>query len=264
MAYVRPNLFYEREQWKKPVLVSVAFHVALVLAMVAWIYVAAPHSSANDWGIKEGDAVTAQLTSASIPIPKQEQSDNIVANESKGVTQTVPQPKPVEKPPDDALPIAGKVTPPKKTIDRTPPPTHAQPPRPIPTPVDTAVPYGEGGPVTGPYGSVTTSAYKGGFSFQNADFGGKYGWYVDGVKRRVQQNWLTYEIDPRIKAPHRAFIEFDIMADGSPANVHLAQTSGVPSLDQSAVRAIQRIDSFGKLPEGNRVTVDFWFDYPPK
>ncbi|HEV8182715.1 MAG TPA: energy transducer TonB, partial [Candidatus Angelobacter sp.] len=133
-----------------------------------------------------------------------------------------------------------------------------------PTPVDTAVPYGEGGPVSGPYGSVTTANYKGGFSFQNADFGGKYGWYVDGVKRRVQQNWLTYEIDPRIKAPHRAFIEFDITRDGTPANVHLAQSSGVPSLDQSAMRAIQRIDSFGKLPEGNSVTVEFWFDYPPK
>jgi protein TonB len=133
----------------------------------------------------------------------------------------------------------------------------------VPTP-ETAVPYGEGGPVSGPYGSVTTANYKGGFSFQNADFGGKYGWYVDGVKRRVQQNWLTYEIDPRIKAPHRAFIEFDITRDGSPANVHLAQSSGIPSLDQSAMRAIQRIDSFGKLPEGNSVTVDFWFDYPPK
>ena len=40
--------------------------------------------------------------------------------------------------------------------------------------------------------------------------------------------------------------------------------SGVPSLDQSAMRAIQRIDSFGKLPEGDNVTVEFWFDYPPK
>jgi protein TonB len=263
MAYVRANLFYEREQWRKPLLISAAFHLGLVAAGFGLGLVMNSHSTANDWGTKEGDAVTAQLVSASIPIPKQEQSENIVANESKGVTQTVPQPKPVEKPPDDAVPIEGKVTPPKKMIDRTPPPTHTVP-HPVPTPVDTAVPYGEGGPVSGPYGSVTTSAYKGGFSFRNADFGGKYGWYVDGVKRRVQQNWLTYEIDPRIKAPHRAFIEFDIMGDGSPANVHLAQTSGVPSLDQSAMRAIQRIDSFGKLPEGNKVTVEFWFDYPPK
>jgi len=261
MAYARANLFYEREQWKKPLLLSTAFHLALVVAGFGLSYVMSAHSSKNDWGINEGDAVTAQLVSASIPIPKQEQSDNIVANESKGVTQTEPVAKPVEKD-DEALPIKGKVTPPKKTIDKPTPPTKAQP-RPMPTP-ETAVPYGEGGPVSGPYGAVATPNYKGGFSFRNADFGGKYGWYVDGVKRRVQQNWLTYEIDPRIVAPHRAFIEFDINADGSPSNVHIAQTSGVPSLDQSAMRAIQRIDSFGKLPESNKVTVDFWFDYPPK
>jgi protein TonB len=263
MAYVRTNLFYEREQWRKPLLISAAFHLGLVAAGFALGFVMNTHSSANDWGTKEGDAVTATLVSASIPIPKLEQSDNIVANESKGITQSEPQPKAVEKPPDDALPITSKVTPPKQTIDRPVQPTHAVP-RPVPTPVETAVPNGEGGPVSGPYGAVATANYKGGFSFRNADFGGKYGWYVDGVKRRVQQNWLTYEIDPRIKAEHRAYIEFDIMGDGSPANVHLAQTSGVPSLDQSAMRAIQRIDSFGKLPEGNKVTVDFWFDYPPK
>jgi periplasmic protein TonB len=262
MAYVRANLFYEREQWRKPLLLSVGFHGALVLAIFGLSYVMHPHGNANDWGIHEGDAVTAQLVSASIPIPKPEQSENIVANESKGVTQTQPQPKVQET--EDGISIPGKVIPPKKTIDRPVPPAHVQPPRPIPTPVETAVPYGEGGPVSGPYGSVVTANYKGGFSFRNADFGGKYGWYVDKVKRAVQAQWLTYEIDPRIKAPHRAFIEFDITRDGTPANVHLAQTSGVPSLDQSAMRAIQRIDSFGKLPEGDKVTVEFWFDYPPK
>ena len=261
MAYVRANLFYEREHWQKPVLLSVAFHGLLVLAIVVWGFAMQSHSTANDWGIKQGDAVTAQLVSASIPIPKTEQSDNIVANESKGVTQTQPQPKVQET--EDGISIPGKVTPPKKVEKPVQQARVQPPPRPVPTP-ETAVPYGEGGPVSGPYGSVTTTSYKGGFSFQNADFGGKYGWYVDAVKRRVQSNWLTYEIDPRIKAPHRAFIEFDITRDGSPANVHLAQSSGVPSLDQSAMRAIQRIDTFGKLPEGNSVTVDFWFDYPPK
>jgi hypothetical protein len=30
------------------------------------------------------------------------------------------------------------------------------------------------------------------------------------------------------------------------------------------MRAIQRSDGVGALPEGNKVTVDFWFDYPPK
>jgi protein TonB len=46
--------------------------------------------------------------------------------------------------------------------------------------------------------------------------------------------------------------------------VQVEQSSGVPSLDQSAVRALQRIDTFGPLPPdyaGNKVSVEFWFDY---
>jgi hypothetical protein len=111
MSYAKANIFYEREEWKKPVLLSVGFHGVLVLAIAVWGYAMQQHSTANDWGIKQGDAVTAQLVSASIPIPKPEQSDNIVANENKGVTQTQPEAKPVEKPPDDAVPIQGKVKP---------------------------------------------------------------------------------------------------------------------------------------------------------
>jgi len=259
MAYVRANLFYEREEWKKPLLISVAFHGALVLAMIALGYVMQPRGNSN-WGTNSGEAVEAQLVSAAIPIPKEDQSQTIVANENKGVTQTQPQPKPVET--EDGVSIPGKVLP-KKTIDRPVTPTHVQP-RPVPTPVETAVPYGEGGPVTGPYGNFSAPNTKGGFSVKDSAFGNKYGWYIDVIRRKVQSQWLTYTIDPSIIAPHRAYIEFDITRDGTPANVQMTQRSGVPSLDQSALRAIQRIDGFGALPEGSVLHVEFWFDHPPK
>ena len=259
MAYVRANLFYEREQWKKPLLISAGFHLGLVAAMFVLGWVLQP-SSTNDWGTNSGDAVEAKLVSSAIPIPRQEQSDNIVANENKGLTQTVPQPRPAET--EDGISIPGKIVPPKR-IDRPTPPTHA-PPRPVPTPVDTAVPYGEGGPVAGDYGIFSAPNTKGGFSVKDSAFGSKYGWYIDVIRRKVQSNWLTYEIDPRITAPHRAYIEFDIVRDGSPRNVQVAQSSGVPSLDQSARRAIERIDGFGALPEGTVLHVEFWFDHPPK
>ena len=96
------------------------------------------------------------------------------------------------------------------------------------------------------------------------DFGKMYAWYVDVVRRSVAQNWLKYEVDPSITAARRVYLTFDILRDGSPANVQIEQSSGVPSLDQSAVRALQRIDTFGPLPAGyggNRVSVEFWFDY---
>lgn len=261
MSYVRANLFDEREKWGESLLISVVFHCALVFGGFGLGFVMNWHSAANNWGTNQGDAVEAKLVSgAAIPIPHpQEQTQNIVANENKGVTQTQPQPKEVET--EDGISIKGKVTP--KKIDRPVQPTHT-PPRPVPTPVETAVPYGEGGPVSGPYGNFSAANTKGGFSVQNSAFGDKYGWYIDVIRRKVQQNWLTYEIDPRITAPHRAFIEFDIMRDGSPAHVQLSQSSGVPSLDQSALRAIQRIDGFGALPEGSSLHVEFWFDHPPK
>lgn len=263
MAEVRANLFYEREEWKTPLMISVAFHFGLVLSMFVLGYVMRPHGNVN-WGTNSGESVEAQMVNnAPIPLPQpKEKTDNIVASENKTVAHTLPQPKDVET--DDGIAIKGK--PPKKTIDKPVTPTHATA-RPVPTPMDTAVPSrDEGGPVSGPYGVVSAPNMKGGVSVQEASFGDKYPFYIKGIRDAVQRNWRTYEIDPRITAPHRAFIEFDVTRDGTirPGSVQIAQSSGVPSLDISASRAIQRIDGFGALPEGSVLHVQFWFDYPPK
>jgi protein TonB len=84
------------------------------------------------------------------------------------------------------------------------------------------------------------------------------------VQQKVSQNWLKYEIDSSIHTANRVYVQFDINRSGQPTNVQLEQSSGVPSLDQSAIRAIQRIDTFGPLPSdysGSKVTVEFWFDF---
>jgi protein TonB len=259
VATSRANLFFEKEQWRKPLVLSLGFHALVGLSVFGLGFVLEPSGQSN-WGTNEGDAVVAQLVSgAPIPIPKPDaQTENIVANENKGVTETVPQPKPVET--EDGISIPGKVT---KPVTKPLTPTANVRPHPLPTPT-TAVPYGEGGPVSGPYSAFTAPNTRGGFSAQNADFGSKYGWYLDTVRRTVQNNWLLYEIDPHINAPHRAYVDFDILRDGTPSNIRLVQSSGVPTLDTSALRALQRVDKFGPLPEGSKQTFEFWFDYPPK
>jgi periplasmic protein TonB len=257
MPYARANLFYERESWKKPLTWSAIFHGLLVasIGVAGFIY---GHRPVNTWGMNNGAAVTATLVSASsLPIPHAEESNNIVANESKGVTQTQPQPKPVEK--ENAIPIPGKVTKPKPEKEKKITATNVKPPRPVPTPEDTAVPYGEGGPVSGPYGAFTAPHTQGGFSFQNADFGSRFAYYVRQVNQTVSRNWYK----PDVAAPRRAYIQFDILRDGSPTNVRVEQSSGVPSLDQLAMRAVQRSE-FPPLPgeySGSKVSVEFWFDY---
>jgi protein TonB len=218
---------------------------------------------------------------SSIPLPAAPvQTENILANQSKGLSQTLP-PEKAAQPEPDAVPIPDSrakpapqpvqqaIEQPKAPAKPQPsqPASTTQPRRPVPpSPEANVVPFGQGGPVSGPYGSFSASNAQGGFGFTGSggDFGSRFAWYVDNVRRKVSENWLKYEVDPSIPAAKRVFIVFDITRSGQPTNVQLSQASGVPSLDTSAVRAIQRIDTFGPLPNdypGGKVSVEFWFDY---
>ena len=180
---------------------------------------------------------------STVPLPANPiKTQNVLANESKGLAQS--QPKVREKEPD-AIPIPDKNTKikPKK---RTTPTKRSR----NPTPEE-----------------ETTSSLRRRRSGQRplrhlqrgrrqrwisdlpaaAEISARYAWYVRVVQQKVTENWLKYEVDPGITTAQRVYITFDMVRDGHP-NVQIEQSSGVPSLDQSAVRAIQRIDTFGPLP----------------
>ncbi len=255
------DIFTEREGWTSPLALSVALHGLLFASILIYGAVVNRNSGMN-WGgdFAGGEAMSANLVS-SIPLPRpQVETQNIVANESKGLTES--KPKEEEKPEPQAIPIPDKPTKIKqKPITSTV--TKPKAPEPAPTNV---VPFGQGGPVSGPYGSFSTANAKGGFGFNGGagDFGSRYAYYVRIVQQKVSENWLKYEIDPNISSARRVYISFDIDRSGRPMNVQLEQSSGVPSLDISAVRALQRIDTFGPLPNdytGSKVGVEFWFDY---
>ncbi len=195
-----------------------------------------------------------------VPLPANPvKTENIVATESKGLTES--QPKVQEQEPD-AVPIQDKNT---KIKPKPPVSTTQKKPEPVEQ-AENVVPFGEGGPVSGPYGTFSAGGAKGGFGFTGSggDFGSRYAWYVKVVQQKVSENWLKYEVDPRITTAQRVYVTFDISRAGQPSRIQVEQSSGVPSLDQSAVRALQRIDTFGPLPsdyDGSKVSVEFWFDY---
>jgi protein TonB len=102
------------------------------------------------------------------------------------------------------------------------------------------------------------------FSGGSGDFGSRFGYYVRVVQQKVSENWLKYEVDPNVSEGRRVYVSFDISRGGDPSNVQVEQSSGVPSLDISAVRALKRIDTFGPLPAdyaGSKVSVEFYFDW---
>lgn len=256
------DIYSERDQFSKPVVISLGLHVALFGGVLLYAVVLGRFTG-EGWGGAGGGggAMSATLVST-IPLPNTNpEGTNILANESKGLTESLPRQE--EQPEPKAIPIPARDA--KKT-DRThtivPPKTQAKP-------VETAtnvIPFGAGGPVSGPYGTFSAGGAKGGFGFTGGggDFGNRYAWYVQVVRQKVSENWLKYEVDPNIRDARRVYITFEINRNGQPKNITISQSSGVPSLDQSAVRALQRIDTFGPLPgdyRGSSVNVEFWFDY---
>ena len=261
MAATDPEIFFEHDRWGRNLGWSAALHIGVASAIIGYAVIA-PHRSGGSWGAGGGgDAMGVTLVST-VPLPANPvDTQSILATESKGLSQSLP--KPEEKEPE-AIPI-----PDKNTKLKPKPKTSASQRKPEAQPVEEAnnvVPFGEGGPISGPYGMFNAGGAKGGFGFTGGggDFGTRYAWYVRVVQQKVSENWLKYEVDPRVTEARRVYLMFDITRDGRPSNIQVEQSSGVPSLDQSSVRALQRIDTFGPLPSdysGSKVSVEFWFDY---
>ena len=255
------EIYFEHDRWGRALAWSLGLHIGITVALLLYSTVFS-RSSGDAWGAGGGgEAIGATLVST-VPLPANPApTKNVLANESKGITQS--QPKIEEKTPD-AIEIQGKnakIKPKKKpeTASREKPPAP-------PEEENNQVAFGEGGPVSGPYGTFSAAGAKGGFGVTGGggDFGTKYAYYVHVIQQKVAENWLRYEVDPRITSAQRVYITFDIARDGHPSNVQIEQTSGVPSLDISAKRALERIDTFGPLPQdysGGKISVEYWFDY---
>ncbi len=216
----------------------------------------------ESWGqhALEAGAIQATMVS-SLPLPpRQKTLDTGVLTSEHPSPAPTPAKERAEPPPDPRdLEIARKQPPKTKLAERpTPePPKHPQPAPPQPTKATT-------GETAGIRIAQATMQLKNGtasVSVQDRAFGSRFAYYVGIVNRTVAQNWYTQEADPRASQGKRAVVVFDIDRDGVPSNARLEQRSGSPSLDQSALRAVQRVEGFGPLPAGDHITVEYAFDY---
>ena len=84
------------------------------------------------------------------------------------------------------------------------------------------------------------------------------------VRNRISNNWLLSVISPNILSAPRVYLNFDILRDGTITNVRVTESSGIPEVDRSALRAVLASNPLGPLPAdyaGNKVTVEFYFDF---
>lgn len=253
--------FNHRESLRGPLLASIIFHVLLTLFGV--IYALWGTRLGKGWGaLNTGSAVhvkaVASLPGVPLPMPKIT-TPNTVAVRNPGLYKT----EPVPKPPPSVL--AQKIPKFKEAIK-----THKEKVRANPRiqkekvqPPSNAIPYGQGGRPTMSYSSVSTSGGEAGVAVGQADFGQQYGWYVAAVRNRISSNWLLSTISPNILTAPRVYVDFDINRNGSISNAHVTQSSGIPEVDRSALRAVLASSPLAPLPpaySGNKVSVEFYFD----
>ena len=237
---------------------SLVLHAAIAGVVIGLAFF---RNTGHSWGENAATAGAIQATMvASLPLPpKQRELDNGV------LTSEAPSPAPVtakektEPPPKpDEVAVQEKTKPVKQAPQPTPaPPKHPQPVPEQPTKATT----GETAGIRIPQSTIELRNGTASAMVQDRTFGARFAYYVNIVNRTVAQNWYTQEADPRASAGKSVTVIFDINRDGSPSNPRLGSRSGSPSLDTSAMRAVQRVEGFGPLPAGDHITVEYTFHY---
>ena len=95
-------------------------------------------------------------------------------------------------------------------------------------------------------------------SLSSSEFRSRYYWYVDYVRTMVALGWYVPANNKAAVRPVQ--ISLQIQSDGSFSNVRIERSSGLPALDESAMRAFQRINYLGPPPTHGSVNVEVTFD----
>ncbi len=244
------DLLDQPEGLGTPFAKSTGMHLLIVGLLVGYGYVHNMLHGSN-WGgdFTQQGAIQATLVSnAALPLPpKDSPTDNVLATETPSVAPALDEQKTQPLPLPDAIPIPEKQTPVKPQAKPKPvaPPQHQPPPKP-----QNKANYGEAAAPNIPRSTASNTNASSPNAVTGGDFGSRFGWYVDVIKRKVAQVWYLREVDPSTAAGATVYIQFTVSRDGTPGSVSIATPSSSPSLNYSCLHAVQRVDTFGPLPTG--------------
>jgi protein TonB len=257
-----PVYFDRRERLGGTVLLSIMLH-GLLFALAFGYAALGPHLGGGwgrSWGAGGATRVSAVSSLPGVPLPAPMLATrSTLATQNPGLYQTEtpsevePPPATTEIPkfqqavaPEKAVRVAKRL---QKEVLETP---------------ENAVPFGLGGKPSLAYSQFVNSAGEGSLAFGDGNFGERYGWYVAAVRNRISSNWLLSTVSPSIATAPRVYLNFDITRDGTVTSVRITQSSGIPQVDRSALRAVLASNPLGPLPSdyaGDEVSVEFYFDF---
>ena len=93
-----------------------------------------------------------------------------------------------------------------------------------------------------------------------------FGWYQGSVSRALYATWHRPVLAGQ-REPLEVRIVFNIHKDGSVTGLRIAESSGVPALDRTALRAVTDASPFPRLPPawtGSSMTAAYVFELTPE
>jgi len=252
-----------RDNLRTTLVLSMVLHAALFVVVVTYtMFHFHLGAGGQTWGTDGAVRMGSVPSLPGIPLPTPVvTTPSQVATQNTGVHQEEPEPKKEEPPPEaQEIPKFKDAVKPEKlrNVNKRIHKTEEPPP-------DNAIPYGQSGAPAMNYTQVVTAGGAGGLSLgpDNA-FGTRYGYYVAAMRNRISSNWLMSTVSPNILAAPRTYLTFQIQRDGTITNPEITQSSGIPEVDRSALRAILASNPLPPLPadySGGSVNVQFYFDF---
>jgi TonB family protein len=247
---------------RSTLLLSVGLHAVLFVILVTYTMLGFHLGGVGrEWGLSGAVRMGAVTTLPGVPLPAPLlTTHSTVAVQNPSLFKAEPPPK--EEPAPEAQQIPKfknavkleKLERVNKHIQKTEEP-----------PPDNAIPAGLTGAPTMSYTQVVTPGGTEGFRMGDGNsFGQRYGYYVAAMRSRISANWLLSTISPNIVSAPRLYMTFTIKRDGSVTGVEITQSSGIPEVDRSALRAILASSPLPPLPAdygGSSLEVEFYFDF---
>ncbi|MGA3011718.1 MAG: TonB family protein [Terracidiphilus sp.] len=243
------------EPMMAPAAGSLLLHLALAACLLTYGLVAGLFHH-NQWGdAGSGGAIQVSLTSA-LPLPSdQPPNENVLATDTPSQAPAEPAPKAREAVDETAIPISGKQ---KQQQENARKAAQHQ------AEMDKRAQYGEQAGSSMARAMQSQGYTNGQTTISDGNFGSLFGWYVDGINRKMTSSAFRQEVDPHTPRGSRAYIQFAIHRDGTASNVQMSQSSGSSTLDRACMRAAQRVDTFGALPaqyNQNTLMTSYYCEY---
>lgn len=254
----------EPERLRGALFGSLALHGGIFAAFIGLTFVH-PFGKVEHWGDPNGGRFGAVTVNAvpSIPLPSRSSTPNPVASDTESQVPTPPskvkpQPK-VQAPDPNAIALKSRKSK-ERPVQRAQaaPNKWADQQQYRPNQVYSNVGQAAGSPLYQMQGGGGVGVGT------NSPFGTRFGYYANLLRGKVESNWHTNEVNPRLQTAPPVTVQFTIRKDGSlaPGLPRIMQTSGDGNVDRSAQRAVLDAAPFPPLPAGferNEAVVELTF-----